>query len=184
MKKILLDAGHGIDTPGKRSPIWSNGLQLFEWKFNRDIVRRIKLAIPEAIILVHEDIDVSLKERCNRANQYSDAILISIHGNAGGGTGFEAFTSIGKTKADDYATIIYDEVEKSKVWSKIRTDYTDGDPDKEESFYILKYTKCPAILTENGFMDTEADCKIMLSEEGRQQIARYHINAINRLLKL
>lgn len=38
MVKILLDNGHGYDTPGKRSPIWPDGSQLFEWEFNRDIV--------------------------------------------------------------------------------------------------------------------------------------------------
>ena len=35
MVKILLDNGHGYDTPGKRSPIWPDGSQLFEWEFNR-----------------------------------------------------------------------------------------------------------------------------------------------------
>lgn len=27
---IILDAGHGILTDGKRSPVWPNGSQLFE----------------------------------------------------------------------------------------------------------------------------------------------------------
>ena len=41
MMKILLDAGHGINTPGKRSPLWPDGSQLLEFEFNRDIVRRV-----------------------------------------------------------------------------------------------------------------------------------------------
>ncbi len=40
-KIIILDAGHGVDCAGKRSPIWGDGSQLLEWEFNRDIVRRI-----------------------------------------------------------------------------------------------------------------------------------------------
>ena len=40
-KTIILDNGHGIETPGKRSPIWKDGTQLFEWEFNRDVVRHI-----------------------------------------------------------------------------------------------------------------------------------------------
>ena len=38
---IILDNGHGEETAGKRSPLWGDGSQLFEWEFNRDIVRRI-----------------------------------------------------------------------------------------------------------------------------------------------
>lgn len=75
---IILDAGHGIDTAGKCSPIWDDGSQLFEHEFNRDIVRRIaekldNLPIPclefSYVILVPEDNDIPLSERCNRANK-------------------------------------------------------------------------------------------------------------------
>ena len=37
-----LDNGHGKKTAGKRSPVFDDGeTQLFEYEFNRDIVRRI-----------------------------------------------------------------------------------------------------------------------------------------------
>ena len=46
----LLDPGHGIDTPGKRSPLWPDGTQLMEFEFNRDIVRRcIRMADDVAV---------------------------------------------------------------------------------------------------------------------------------------
>ena len=71
MVKILLDNGHGYDTPGKRSPIWPDGSQLFEWEFNRDIVSRIEILLKKAGIscvrLVPEKEDISLSERCKRA---------------------------------------------------------------------------------------------------------------------
>lgn len=95
---IILDNGHGWNTPGKRSPVWNDGTQLYEWKFNRSLVREIKLRLDQlgipCIILVPEDDDISLGERVRRVNRiysdHSDAVLISIHGNAGGGTGWEA----------------------------------------------------------------------------------------------
>ena len=89
---IILDNGHGINTPGKRSPFEP---VLYEYEFNRDIVKRISdklntLNIPN-VILTPEEEDVSLSTRVKRANEiYSynpDAILISIHANAGCGTG-------------------------------------------------------------------------------------------------
>ena len=40
--KILIDNGHGENTPGKRSPKWADGSQLFEWKYTREIARRVE----------------------------------------------------------------------------------------------------------------------------------------------
>jgi N-acetylmuramoyl-L-alanine amidase len=37
-KLIILDSGHGADTPGKRSPKWPDGSQLFGYEFNRDVI--------------------------------------------------------------------------------------------------------------------------------------------------
>jgi len=184
---ILLDNGHGNDTSGKRSPVWPDKSQLFEYEFNRDIVHRIaKSLIDLGInhkILVPELHDISLKDRCTRANYYTNAILISVHANAGGGTGFEVFTSIGDTKADPLASILFNEAEKELSEFKMRKDGSDGDPDKESQFYILKHTNCPAILSENLFMDTEIDCRFIMSEIGRKRIADYHIKAIIKMLE-
>lgn len=192
---VILDNGHGEETAGKRSPVWGDGSQLFEWEFNRDIVRRIAAKLDDLAIgyeiLTPETNDVSLAERCRRANEiyrnYNEkAFLVSVHANAGGGTGWEVYTSPGQTKADPMATVFYKEAEKEFApdgW-RIRADYSDGDPDKEAAFYILMHTKAPAILTESFFMDTEKDCRFIMSEDGRERIANMHVAAIKRVLTL
>lgn len=183
---FILDNGHGIDTPGKRSPIWEGGGQLLEWQFTRTIVKGISkrldaMGVPN-VILVPEDKDISLKERCSRANtiykECKDSVLISVHANAGGGTGFECFTSKGNTKSDLYASVMYDKASQYLKGWKMRSDRSDGDVDKEENFYILRYTNCPAILTENLFMDTEKDCRFLMSKEGQRAIIDMHVAAI------
>lgn len=192
---VLLDNGHGKETAGKRSPVWSDGSQLFEWEFNRDIVRRIteKLeadGIPYRV-LVPEETDISLTERARRANEIAKenngkAYVLSIHANAGGGTGWEVYTSPGQTPSDAIATVFFEEAGREFVpdgW-RMRSDYSDGDPDKEANFAILTKTTCPAILTENFFMDTEKDCRFIMSEDGRERIANMHVAAIKRVLTL
>ena len=87
--KVLIDNGHGENTPGKRSP---DG-RLREWSYTREIADLVvaglrKLGI-DAERIVKEDSDVPLSERCRRANNiYRDtgkkAILVSIHCNAAG----------------------------------------------------------------------------------------------------
>ena len=37
MKKVIIDAGHGINTKGKSSP----DCALMEWRYNREIARAI-----------------------------------------------------------------------------------------------------------------------------------------------
>lgn len=190
---IILDNGHGKNTPGKRSPVWYDGSQLLEYEFNRDIVSRLsRLLAEDGIchkILVPELTDVSLPERCERANKEyyahdKNAILISVHANAGGGTGWECFTSKGDTKADPIATIMCEEAKRLMPTKRMRFDYSDGDPDKESQFYILKYTACPAILTENFFMDNETDCRFIMSDRGRERITKVHFNAIKKIIEL
>lgn len=188
---VLLDNGHGVDTKGKQSP---DG-QLKEYKYAREIVQRIHCELGKrginSIILVPEEKDISLTERCNRANKYYDnndksVILISIHCNAAGngdkwmtGRGWEAWTSVGETKSDELAELLYSAAES---WlpkgTKIRTDTTDGDRDKEKNFTILYKTKCPAVLTENLFQDNKEDVKFLLSEEGKQAIVNLHAEGI------
>lgn len=190
---VILDNGHGKETAGKRSPVWGDGSQLFEWEFNRDIVRRIAAKLDDLAIgyeiLTPETNDVPLAERCRRANVIhadcgNNAVLFSVHGNAGGGTGWECYTSAGQTKADAIATILCKEAEKEFApdgW-KMRFDHTDGDPDKESQFYILRHTACPAVLSENFFFDNEKDCKYMLDNEFRNRIAKIHYLAIKKII--
>lgn len=191
--KVLIDNGHGSNTPGKRSP---DG-RLLEYAYTREIASRLEMELRkngiDAERIVKEEVDVPLAERCRRANEYkvSEAILVSIHCNAAGNgsdwmsaRGWEAWTSVGKTKADRLATCLYEDAEHCLPGMKIRKDMTDGDPDKESGFYILKHTKCPAVLTENLFQDNREDVEFLLSEEGKRAIVSLHVWGIMKYLGL
>ena len=192
---VLLDNGHGglIDgtyqTSGKRSPVWGDGSQLFEGEFNRAIVngiieRLVRMNI-DYVVITPEHEDISLKERVIRANQYNPntSFFISVHSNAGGGRGFEVFTSPGQTKSDKIATIVGEEFQFIFPSKKLRVDFSDHDLDKEAKFYVLTKTRMPAVLTENFFMDNEWECKnILMTESGRSKVIEFHVNAIKRVI--
>ena len=193
--KILLDNGHGFDTPGKRSP---DG-HFREYAYNRYLAflireRLIALGL-DAQLLVPEREDISLKERCRRVNAIcrqlgnDQVILISIHVNAAGNgqnwldaRGWSCFTTRGKTKADELATSLYEAAKNHLPGMKIRTDYTDGDPDIEKDFYIIRHTSCPAVLTENLFMDNREDVAFLESEDGARAIINLHVDGILQYL--
>ena len=195
---ILIDNGHGDDTPGKRSPWSANGvkpeIEFYEYKWAREIayavVYELGMAGYDARLLVPEINDISLKERVKRVKTVCDehgtsnVILVSIHANAAGkcekwmsARGWSAYTTKGKTQSDTLAECLYDEAKKNFVGQKIRKDTTDGDSDWEDNFYILQKTPCTAVLTENFFYDNVDDVQYILGE-GREPVIMTHVNGI------
>ena len=185
---ILLDNGHGFDTPGKRSP---DG-HFREYAYNR-ICERLQQLGQDCRLLVPEREDISLQERCRRVNKIcqrfgaGQVILISLHITAAGNgqqwmdaRGWSCFTSIGETRADSLATCLYEAAKAQLPGHNIRKDYTDGDPDIEKNFYILRHTRCPAVLTENLFMDNRDDVAFLESAEGSQAIVNLRVEGIRR----
>lgn len=194
--KILIDPGHGIDTPGKRSP---DGL-FREYLWNRQVADLILDGLlsagVDAALLVTETNDVSLRNRVNRVNTIcnrlgaSNVLLVSIHANAAGNgsswmnaKGWSCYTSKGKTKSDQVAECLYDAFEAEFQDRKIRKDMGDGDRDWEENFYVLQKSKCPAVLLENFFYDNREECAWMLQDETKRRIAGAAVKGIIKYIK-
>ena len=194
--KILIDPGHGIDTPGKRSP---DGL-FREYLWNRQVADLILEGLVsagiDASLVVTETNDVSLRNRVNRVNTIcnrlgaSNVLLVSIHANAAGNgsawmnaNGWSCYTSRGKTKSDQVAECLYDAFEEEFQDRKIRKDISDGDRDWEENFYVLEKSKCPAVLLENFFYDNREECAWMLQEETKKRIASAAVKGIIKYIK-
>lgn len=185
---ILVDAGHGKETPGKRSP---EGL-VREYAWAREMAARLVAGFRNAgydsFELVPEEDDVALKKRAQRANAYCDrygkenVILLSIHLNASGNTlewrsanGWSCYTTEGVTGSDDLAKCLYEAAAEVMPDRKLRKYNGDKEPDWEESFHILLHTRCVAILSENFFQDNREDVRFILSEEGKEAIIQTHI---------
>ena len=204
---ILIDNGHGHNTPGKRSP---DG-KFLEYAYTREIATRIVADLTDrghnAQLLVPEPEDIPLSERVRRINAacisqqssparpgisptgHPNVILISIHVNAAGNgtkwlnaTGWSCYTSKGQTTSDLIAASFYEAAKKNFPGRRIRTDYSDNDPDWEENFYILRHSLCPAILTENFFMDNHSDLEYLQSRTGKQAIIDTHVEAVTEYL--
>ena len=65
-----------------------------------------------------------------------------------------------------------------------KTDIADGDRDWEEDFYILRKSWCPAVLTENFFMDCKTDLAYLLSVEGKRAVVTTHVEGIIEWLSI
>ena len=205
---IIIDAGHGKETAGKRSPQWKDGSQLLEYAYNRSIARavlqRLKDAGFDARLLVTDDHDLPLQARCRRANEWildhkqhggieAERLLVSIHVNACDdnplASGWEAYVCGSNANTRCLALELYRQAaEQLPTAFPIRTatgDHRQGHPlrPKTANFYILRYSNCPAVLTEDLFMTNATDCAFLLSADGREVITDIHVEAITKYLR-
>lgn len=186
--RILIDNGHGNNTPGKRSP----DSTFFEWQFNREIAIKVCEELKnrgyDAQRIVTEDMDVSLGERCRRVNAevnqlgQKNVLLVSVHANAAGrgnwstARGFSVFVyTEASVRARNLAQCIYDEAFQRGLKGNRSVPPTHY---WEARFYILKHTSCPAVLTESMFYDNSEDLVFLKSEQGKKQIVDLHVEGI------
>lgn len=191
---ILIDNGHGKETAGKRSP---DGV-LREYAWAREVARMVCDELQAegyaARLLVPEERDVPLAERCRRANQYDKrkSILVSIHNNAAGdgskwmrARGWAIYTTRGITEADSLAEAIYQRAVRAfraplnvRRYSAAPLGY-----DFEADFYILLHSYMPAVLVENFFQDNQADVAYLLTPAGKAACAEVIVEGIKDYLK-
>jgi len=194
---VILDNGHGSNTPGKCSPDKS----LMEWTWTREITQLINKKLTEqgieSVILVPETKDVALSTRVNRANKIYDAngknkkdkmvVLISVHINAAGNdakwhnaTGWSGWISpTASTNSKLLAQHLYAACEERKLQGNR---YVPKEKYWTAAYYIVKNTKMPAVLTENLFMDSKTDAAYLLSTEGKEAIADLHVDGLKKFI--
>lgn len=187
-----LDNGHGKLTKGKRSPIVYNGQRLFEYEFNRAIVGMIIEELQRKNIQYYNvvpeiKIDDYLSGRVRRANKLKadlPKIYLSIHANAWGKrgvwespNGIETWHFDKSASGKAIANIFQNELIRQTGWRDRGIKSLSGN----RQFYVLKKTKMPAILTENGFYTNEEQCLQLMTDTFRKRIAKAHVNAILKI---
>ncbi|GAA0461945.1 N-acetylmuramoyl-L-alanine amidase [Alkalibacillus silvisoli] len=172
MTRIYIDAGHG----GNDSGAVGNGLM------EKDLTLDIALKTRDILNNEYEgheimmsrttDVTKSLSARTNEANNWGADYFLSIHVNAGGGTGFESFIYNGSTLPDtpSLRNILHDTI-------MIHVDWFDRGK-KSANFHVLRESNTSASLTENGFIDNAADAEKLKSDDYLNRIARGHAEGL------
>jgi N-acetylmuramoyl-L-alanine amidase len=181
--KIILDAGHGLNTPGKRVPDGS----MKEYEFNRAVANYAKLSLLEyegvSVLFTHSDAkDVPLSERCNTANKWGADVYVSIHAN-GFGNGFNSAEGI-----ETYA-LNRNLKESMKLAEAIQSELIaeTGRRNrgvKTANFQVLRDTKMTAVLAECGFMTNANEAALLKTEDYRKKCAKAIVDALVKVYGL
>lgn len=180
-KILVLDAGHGINTPGKQT-LASLGKVYKEWTLNNAVCNKIQKILANYNVTIYRTddqsgaTDVSLATRVSKTNSYNPDLFVSIHQNAGGGTGTEVYYHTRGTSEDKKVAGIIAPKLASKVGLRNRGV-------KTAEFTVLT-TKATAVLVEGGFMDTKNDYEIIISDKGQQAYAEAVAEAVIEYLGL
>ncbi len=179
MVKIYIDAGHGGNDPGAIG----NGLE----------EKNVTLAIATRVnsILVNEysnatvrmsrtgDQTVSLAQRTNDANAWGANYFLSIHINAGGGTGYEDY--IHNALSDSSSTALLRNTIHAEIVQLVDMQNRGK---KKADLHVLRESNMPAMLSENGFIDTATDAAKMKQNTWLDKVARGHVNGLAKALGL
>ncbi|WP_211748580.1 N-acetylmuramoyl-L-alanine amidase [Paenibacillus sp. Marseille-Q4541] len=171
MVKIFIDPGHG----GSDTGALGNGLK------EKDLTLTIATNVRSILLTEYNDVSilmsrmsdetVTLTQRTDAANTWGADYFLSIHINAGGGTGYEDYVYPGTTApTTTYQTNMHNEIMKLIT-------LTDRGR-KSANFHVLRESHMPAILTENGFIDTSSDAALLKSASHLDKVARGHVNGL------
>lgn len=177
---IALDDGHGMNTAGKRTPVVTEiGRAIKENEFNKAVVKymdeHLKFIGFQTLLVAATDVDTSLSVRTNLANSKNADVYFSIHFDAignvwGSAEGHTIFVYPGSTASKNLAECVAEFLRQGIVqkWRGI----------KEQDFQVLRETKMPAILSENGFMDNKREALLMIDKSFQMEVASEHVQGI------
>lgn len=187
---VLIDNGHGANTPGKCSP----DKQIREYSYTREIASLLEQKLKEksitAIRIVTEENDVPLNQRVSRVNTIcrefgaQNCCVVSIHldacppndGKWHSARGFSVrVAKNASSRSKKLARLLYEQAEALNLKGNRSVP-----PEKYwvQNLAICRDTNCAAVLTENLFQDNKEDVAFLLSEEGKDAIVQLHLNGI------
>lgn len=204
-KRVSIDAGHGMSTPGKRTPLLTSDLYIdgklvkkkgqciheFEWnmavaKYLGEALQRNGIDVKFVNDMTGK-IDTALSTRASLSNAWKADAHISCHYNAYGSCSKFLDKSGGllvlRTANCSSNSIKLGELVASQLKKDITTyKYSWGlmkDVDMSGfTLGILRQTNCPAILIEFGFMDVLREAKLMLDPKHQKVCAESTCKAI------
>ena len=180
MFKIALNAGHGMNTPGKRCLKSIDVSETREWYLNSRICKKIEEKLKEYsgydLIRVDDttgNTDIPLKQRTDKANKFGADFYLSIHHNAGvnGGSGGGVIAIVYKSIKDGSITSKWQKALYDSLIQKTGLKGNRAVPLQKHDLHEVRETKMPAVLLECGFMDSTTDTPIILSEDFAEKAA-------------
>ena len=171
MAKIYLDPGHGGSDPGAvANGLKEKDLVLSIAKYARNYLQNNYKGVTVRMSR-STDKHLTLTQRANDANRWGADVFVSIHINAGGGVGYEDYIYNGKVSSNTHKL-------QDAIHKKVAPLFTRDRGQKRANFAVVRQTKMPAVLTENGFIDNKTDANFLSKKSNLKKIGEAHAKGI------
>lgn len=188
--KIALDAGHSLNTPGKRCDVRLDPKETREWYLNSRIAKKVQdslLNYKDVKTLRVDDTtgknDIPLGTRCYDANKWNADLYCSFHHDASpdifDGGGLTVYTYDESNQSQILRNLLYNCLIENGAIKGNRSQ-----PLRSSGFYVLANTAMKAVLVEHGFMTSSVDVPIILTDEYAEKIAKGWIDFFERYFVL
>jgi N-acetylmuramoyl-L-alanine amidase len=173
---VVIDVAHG----GKDSGF------IFEGFTEKEIVKEIankiitinKNSNINIVLNRTEDTFLSLSERAAKINSLNPDLVISLHINGSKDdkdrSGFEVFTLEESKESLKFAELLQSHFSSFRVGQNITL--------KNANYFILKNVKAPAVLLEMAYLTNENDRKIILSDNGQEEMAKFILKSVQNFI--
>jgi|GEM_PF-1922254 len=118
----------------------------------------------------NSSVNASLQSRVDVAENAKADLFVSVHINAGGGTGAEVIVYATGGNSEKCAKAILPYLVSAGSWANRGV--------KVENIMVLRETSMPAILGETGFIDTVSDASKLANADFRQSLAKAYCRGI------
>ena len=187
--RVVLDPGHGW-----REGTGATGNGMVEAEITLDVAKRAKAilegyGINVALTRTGPEPNTSLREADDRANAFRPDVIVSIHVNAGGGTGTEACYVVDKSTSrasQRLARLLTNKV-ASQVQLKNRGIFAENRPGERcgnNHYLYIHWMNAPAALIELAFIDGPRDNDVRKLRERRQDFAQAIAEAVMAYLNI
>lgn len=180
-KIVIIDAGHGGEDPGA---VGTSGV------YEKDLNLQIAFAVGELLekegytvvytrtddrllYLPEEDIKgirkiSDLKNRCKVADNYPNAVFVSIHMNSFGASKYSGL-QVYYSQNDDTSYSLASKIQES-VKSTLQPN-NNRVVKKGDGIYLLENIENPSVLIECGFLTNEAECQKLSEKEYQKELS-------------
>lgn len=171
MAKVYIDPGHGGSDPGAvANGLKEKDLVLSIAKYARNYLQNNYKGVTVRMSR-STDKYLTLTQRANDANRWGADVFVSIHINAGGGVGYEDYIYNGKVSSNTHKL-------QDAIHKKVAPLFTRDRGRKRANFAVVRQTKMPAVLTENGFIDNKTDANFLSKKSNLKKIGEAHAKGI------
>lgn len=188
MLKIAIDAGHGLDTPGKEVPSFMGYGKIKEWtlndKISKELIKMLK-GYKDVETLRTDDptgkTDVALGKRTQVANDWGADLFISNHHNAGiGGKKGGGLVVIRYPNSTLFTTQMQKDLYDSIIAETGLKGNRTSPLVERGNLAVLRQTNMASVLIEHGFMDSPSDMKVIMQDDFGEKSARGIVNWIEK----